>query len=335
MHFVLNLPKTSRKWLQAVLNVNAKAAGISPDEMLLETGLDPEKWHAGDWVDQTEVTELWRAGERLSGRPELALDMLNEMQVTDTGLLALEFMSSTRLRDAINDLLRHSALLTQAWIYELNESGKYPAVIIRPSAGFSDYSHHSLDVNVASGVFWARTLLGRSEHDIHSVTFSHDGHGLADRYTSILGCPCLFSQTQTSVRFTPGALDYEIATGDEQLHSVLQARIGKHLREGKRWSDIVKFTLSDLLDQKIRPSRQQVAELIGVSERSLVRHLETEKTSFRLMVEQVVEEKALSMLKTGVSAEKIAEHMGYSDSSTLARMLKRRTGQKISELRNR
>ena len=70
----------------------------------------------------------------------------------------------------------------------------------------------------------------------------------------------------------------------------------------------------------------QVAEALGVSERSLRRHLATAGTSFRTLLGESRLLAAGDLLRAGMSVEEASERMGYSEPSAFSHAFKRWSG---------
>jgi AraC-like DNA-binding protein len=78
----------------------------------------------------------------------------------------------------------------------------------------------------------------------------------------------------------------------------------------------------------------QVAELAGVSVRTLQRKLAAEGRIYSELVDEIRAERAVDLLKnTDVSLVEIAKEVGYSTPSNFARAFERSTGQSPTEFR--
>ena len=81
-------------------------------------------------------------------------------------------------------------------------------------------------------------------------------------------------------------------------------------------------------------SMPDVAHQLGMSERSLRRKLDDAGTSFREIVDQVRQTRALEMvLQSDLPIQSIAEQLGFEDARSLRRRLTEWTGRSARELR--
>jgi len=76
--------------------------------------------------------------------------------------------------------------------------------------------------------------------------------------------------------------------------------------------------VTELLTKKIRPE-PEIAAAMGISKRTLRRHLSTEQASFRSIYNQVLSERACTLLQNGHLIEEVAEELGYSDERSFRR----------------
>ncbi|MEC3909125.1 helix-turn-helix domain-containing protein [Sphingobium sp. CR2-8] len=77
----------------------------------------------------------------------------------------------------------------------------------------------------------------------------------------------------------------------------------------------------------------RASELLGMSARSLQRHLATEGSGFHEILDEYRHMKALLLLRQGKRGKMIANLLGFDDDSSFRRSFKRWTGQSVSEWR--
>ena len=75
------------------------------------------------------------------------------------------------------------------------------------------------------------------------------------------------------------------------------------------------------------PSREQLADMLGLSTRTFARRLKDAGTSYAKLLQRVQTERAKSYLRhTSVPISEIAERMGYSDPAAFTRAFQGWTG---------
>jgi AraC-like DNA-binding protein len=83
------------------------------------------------------------------------------------------------------------------------------------------------------------------------------------------------------------------------------------------------------------PTARQAAKALAMSERTLHRRLEQERTTFRKLLDQFRHEKAVALLASRrYSIAEVAFLLGYSELSAFYRAFRRWTGKSPAELRD-
>jgi len=148
------------------------------------------------------------------------------------------------------------------------------------------------------------------------------------------GCPIEFSAECFQVEFDAEDFSRPIPTADPvmvdmcvRMTEQAAQKIGEHFT-GKVRQEIAKLLA------KGDPRREQVADMLCVSERTLQRRLSEEGTSFAELVDMVRRERAERLLAQGsLSATEMAFELGFSDPSNFYRACKRWFGLSPSSLR--
>ncbi len=324
--------KPDLEWLEFDLKVACRITGLARAAFLQAAAIAPSQLKVAD--NKVVSRKIWETAEQLTGRREIGLEVLDDLQLDDFGDLGLAVITANDFQSAIQNLATLSGTLSRRWKYEFVDHPRYPAVVIEKTEEEHRYPHHSVDSNVAIGVFLARALLGKSHYDIYRANFRHPDFGVGNIYEERLACRCRFNQPVDGVEFSVGSLSHPMPLRNKPMHDALLTQLHHRLAIKDDVKAKVRKVVFELLQQQLWPNRQRVANLLCVSERTLVRQLQQAEATFRDLQEAVLEKETRRLLVAGLSAEQIAEKLGYSGSSPLARMMKRRTGKKLSELRD-
>ena len=82
------------------------------------------------------------------------------------------------------------------------------------------------------------------------------------------------------------------------------------------------------------PTLQDMAEKENLTERTFMRHLQAEGTSYQQLLDDVRQERACWLLEnTDTTVEAIAHSLGYEDASNFSRTFKRWCGQTPREFK--
>lgn len=110
----------------------------------------------------------------------------------------------------------------------------------------------------------------------------------------------------------------------------------KPLRNGGGFSESVLTLLSGILDdEETLPSLELVAEAAGMSSRTFQRRLSEESRTFKGLLDETRQDRALSLVAAGREPiSRVASRLGYSSQTSLNRSMKRWTGKNPTAFRN-
>jgi AraC-like DNA-binding protein len=196
---------------------------------------------------------------------------------------------------------------------------------------------HQVDNVLASWCLFARRFL--NFEGWHSVWFEHSGpedEGPRREYQQLFGCEVLFDQPASGFRFVESALDEVFPQANEPMLQMLldhATEILAGLDKTQLMSQQVKNLLRLVLKQQT-PSSEIIAEMLGMSSRTLQRKLDEEGTSYKDLLNELRVELALYYLQnTDLSLESIAYQLGYAEARSFYRGFKQWTGRTAGSYR--
>lgn len=319
----------------------AAAAGIAPEQALAGTGLDVESIrdpHAltsiGDYAAACENILASGADHRV-----IAFDVGARLHLPVYGMYGYALMCSPSVRDFCDFAVRYHLLATpmlrMSWsqvgdlaIWDFSEiyhEQMSPAVrhfILRQQMMMT--VTHLRDV-AGPDVWPERALLAVPNVDNSSID------------EQALGCPCHFDMDVHQLHYSADILDQEPRFANSVTYAWLEENCEELLGHANNSTGLT-ARISQLLTRspQLPLTMQAVADLLGMSERTLRRRLDNEGTRFADIVDDARKSRALRLMqKTRMSADEIAAKSGFSDTSNLRRAVKRWTGQTFRELRRR
>lgn len=328
----ITAPRTDARWAQLILQAAASGAAVSPAELLHMAGLRAPDWSTERRIDQGVITAIWTTAAHHAGRPEIGLDLMQHLHPSAIGALAFELMAAPTFREAAQDFFRHSPLISDMWQFDLQEIGNRAIVRIRPTDPNAPVSHHSLDAIVGACVLMTRDWLSGGRIAYDEVEFAHPDFGRGELYAQRLGCRCRFNTAETRLSLPADRLALAMPAADADIHAAIHASLESRQRDTKDLRASIEQCIRRRISAGAQFSRALVAEELQMSERVLLRRLADQRLSFRQVSEQLVESLARRWLMRQ-PAESVAEQLGYCDAAALGKMIKRRTGQTITELR--
>jgi AraC-like DNA-binding protein len=186
---------------------------------------------------------------------------------------------------------------------------------------------------------WARVtseVFGPLRFD--EVRFRHDAQVPLERYEAVFGCRPRFLAAKDALITSAAVLDHTNPAGDERLVEVLERYAEARLREIPE-RPTLSARVASLIREALPRGELDVASIarrLRMSERTLRRRLEAERTSHSDLLDGVRRELALRYLgEEGLSVEEASFRLGFNGSSGLNRAFKRWTGVSPSEYRSR
>src|SRR5690606_10625016 len=136
----------------------------------------------------------------------------------------------------------------------------------------------------------------------------------------LLQCPVLFEQDEDSILYSQTDMHRPVLSADEQLASTLDNMAVTQLGQlSERFSRRVRDCLLQQLEQESEVSRKATAELMHMTERTLLRRLKDEGTTFQEVLDNLREELAYQYLqRPDCTVQSVSFMLGFSDASTFS-----------------
>jgi hypothetical protein len=168
------------------------------------------------------------------------------------------------------------------------------------------------------------------------VTFRHSKPEDDRAYRDIFRCNIRYGQPSDSILFSALDMERPVPSANEELAMMLDEMATKYLafRFGSRFCRKVREVLVDQLPNG-EPSKGETARLLNMAERTLLRRLREENTTFQEVLDRLREELAYDYLRRDdLKLEEIAYLLGFSSNSTFSRAFVRWTGKRPSDWRD-
>lgn len=256
-------------------------------------------------------------------------DMVKNINPQVFGLLGYITSRSANLYDALNVLLRFSRLAVD---------GQHLTPLQLEKVAGTQRLHWPLldnayiylnELNLLAMVHVARSMTEQPQLPLLQVHYAHAALAPAKLYQAFLGCPVYFQQPRYELIFLEESLTIPSKQADPQLIHLLfqqaEAQLDQ-LHYQKDHKANIQFILAEKIKHAEIPTITALAGQLGLSERTLQRYLKNEGTSFKQLLEQVKMQRCDVLLQQQFSLVKIAEALGYSDQSALARAYKKYYG---------
>ncbi len=327
---------SSAAWIRGLVAMFS-AQGLDMAQVAQAAAISPARWQQPDArFHADEVTRLWNAAISQSGQPCLGVDCDLIAKYVNFDAVGFAVLASTDLRQGLDSLSRYLALISSATTFELQLDGPDAWLAI----GHTGYtqpvpwqrSAHSL-LTVLTLCRWATRRPIEPLHAEFHFPQPCD-HGALAR---ALNCPVRFGCADSRFLLSGADLALEIPSRDPVLLN-LHERVMQ-----ERLISLDATTVRQRVQDEIRrwlhlgePRRQDIAERLGLTDRTLQRRLSAEGASFQQLLDDTRRELArLHLADPQLSLAQVAGLLGFVDQSNFFRASKRWFGMPPSQLRAR
>jgi AraC-like DNA-binding protein len=269
----------------------------------------------------TTFVEIFEEAAQRLREPALGLRLGRDLHVSELGPAGLVFTSSSTLQVAMRKfsraieswqssasmdlLVKHDISL---WVYQISDSNIWPRV---QDAEFSLSAMCNM-IRLVRGPTWNPV----------EVLFEHAAPADLKPYKRMFRCAVRFGQQTNALLLSLKDLDVPIKTADMHMAAMMERHAADLIaREAMPHSlvDQVKALVSRRLARE-KLLVDDIAKDLGLSHRSLQRHLADAGTSVRDIVREVRQECVETLAgNDGMSRAALARALGYADSSVLWR----------------
>ena len=322
-------PLISGAWFQWVVRC-LDAVDVPLDRICEELDLDLATMSDPDGhVDRDTATRVWREAAKLSSDPLLGLHAAEHFQLGLNSLLAHLMVSSANVEEALHVLARYQSLVTAGPVVSVDPRDEGTAIVVEMVEGRLPFLRHQLEFVFGVIARMVRTVAG-PDAEIAAVRFKHSAGDAPAAYRASLGCRVEFDARENSLILPRATLDRP-----SPQHSPIVVRKLKGMAE-EELENRADVGLSHLVEVVVRHRLRageahktrlgDVARELHLSERSLQRRLAEESLTYAAILDAVRRDVAEQLLEGGASRERVAARVGFSNTTTFSRALRRWRG---------
>lgn len=309
----------------------------------VETGLSPIALLRGSGISADELTdpnvEIGAVNElkvianflkAAGARPGLGLEVGLRYRATTYGLWGYGLISSATAADALTLALRYLPL-TYVFTRVSRHDGDGRVCLRFDESDFADdIRRFVIERDMAAAASLMQELIG-DDFALHYFRLRASGrrNAVGARMTRILGAVPAYASPENEIAFDAGLLVRRLSSANpvtaalcEQLCAELIERRGRQ----RDTSGQVRQHLEIAAAGRERgfPALAQVAAQLHLSERTLKRRLQSEGTSFRLLLEAQRRQSAAELMRNHrLNLTQIADVLGFADLSSFSQAYKR------------
>jgi AraC-like DNA-binding protein len=325
------LTVSSRAMLQA-----CERLGVDTETLLQAVGISRQTIEDPDArLQGSQVAALWAKAYELSRDPVLSLHAAEACPLGAYKVIDYMGANARTVGEAFRCATRYFPLINTAVTLTIDESGDPvtfdvggeggPAGVSRPYAEYC-LSVFVLHVRAATGV----------PFPVRRVTFAHRIPPDIREHERIFGCEVRFEAERNRLELARAAWETPTTGAHPGVLGVLIEHANLLLSRLPRGPDLIERTRRAIA-HRLRggdPSLEAVARELGMSERSLQRHLGDLGYTFNAVADEVREATArLYLEQPDMALAEIGYLLGFADQSTFNRAFKRWTGSTPRQVR--
>ena len=322
-------PKTLSVGAQLAIK-KLKLAGADVDQILDKAGLTLRAVNKQDgWISEQRMGKLFEIAAEELDDPHFGLHLGEQEDTRDFGPIAYIGISSETLGDAINNLQRYLHIVTDGWQLELSIEGQDAVIEYVPSEPKLQDYRQMVEANAGSIIIAYQTFLGEPLQP-KEVHFAHPRFGEGQEYEIVLGCPVKFQQNRNRIILNRNDLALPLKTADDKLLRALKNLCNQAYKKRTSKAPALVSRIHQVAIELIPKGKgraKDIATEIGMSERTMHRHLVKEGLSIASVLDNLKEDLALAYIKRDdLTLTQVAFLLGYADHSAFSTAFKRWTG---------
>ncbi len=302
--------------------------GIDYNPLFRKVGMDPEALKSrNSRYPENSVRRLWQLAVKETRGMNLGLKVAEHIRPCTFDVVGYSMTCSATLREAMHRFARFEKLISNSATVTVSETPDTLKVSFDFNMGGGTQPvWQAVDTSVAGLVRFISWIAGDEIVPV-AVSFRHKGPQDLSEYRNFFVCPIQFSCSENCVIFRVADMDRPILSADEQLASLLDTVAISNMAEvNERFAKQVRHCLEvQVSDGRI--SRLRTAQLMNMTERTLLRRLKEEGTTFQEVLDKLREELAYDyLLRPDITIQEVSMLLGFSEPSTFSRAFKRWTG---------
>lgn len=315
---------TSAVWVKGIAEMLA-AEGLDVASLLAAASIDPAAIESADARFPTErISHLWQLAVERSGNPALALAQHEVVRPASFDVVGYAMMSSDNLHGAFERLIRYMLILSDALSLTMNEEEGGYRLSFELFGGDRLVPRQRIEFIFVMVISFARWISGRDLNP-RAVEFAYPPPSDLAPYRSAFPCPMSFIAERNTLLFARDDMMVPLPTSNPGLAELHERFAGTYLRHFDHSN--VSYQVRESIIRRLpagEPRRDEIASELCMSERTLQRRLEEEKTSFNELLDRTRRELADQYLsRLHLSLTQAAYLLGFTDQSSFFRACRR------------
>ena len=303
--------------------------GVDTAAMLRSVGIERQTLENPDArLQNRAVGALWAKAYELSGDPVLSLHVAEACPLGAYKVIDYMAASARTVGEAFRCSARYFKLINTAVRLPIDESGDPVTFDVVSESGPPGVSRPYAEFCLAVFVLHVRAATG-VPFELRRVTFAHRLPPDVSEHERVFGCPVRFEAEHNRLYLDRAVWEAPTRGAHPGVLTVLIDHADLLLSRLPRGPDLIERTRR-AIGGRLRggdPSLEGVARELGMSERSLQRHLGELGYTYNALADEVREATArLYLEQPDIALAEIGYLLGFAEQSTFTRAFKRWTG---------
>lgn len=265
--------------------------------------------------------ELWEAFCAAAGDPLIGARLGLDLQVGHLDLVGMLLMSCQTQGEALDLLLEYHPIVGEGGDFRVEHQGGDCLLIYEPH--YRVRRRERVEAVMACVLNLTRWITG-DRFEIRALSLTSPPGADRQRYRELLRAPVRFDAPVNALVFSPSLQATPLIQANAGMRDHLQQLADQALAELDQTS--LGRRVQAMLRQAPARGREQIADQLEISSRHLVRKLQEEGTTFKLLRATLLQQLAEERLGKGASVAEVAEALGFSDESAFTKAFKRWAG---------
>src|SRR5215510_15198863 len=312
----------------------AQSVGIDPRTMMRKVRLPLESLERPDLrIAATSLRRLLEASAAASGVEEFGLLMAERGALANLGPVALVVREQATIGDALNALARFIHIHHEGMRLMIDSQGDVVTLTIHLRGSIPRAPRQSSEMALGSLHRIIRALAGDDWRPLEAH-LTHPPPRNRKYYRSFFGCPLIFNAEVDALVISSRDLDRPIPSAHPLIANYLERRVEAIDVRPRQWDARVTEVVRALLADG-GCSVERVAAHFACTRRTIHRHLAECGTSFSEILDAERADLALRLIEDrNRPLADVAEMLGFSAQSAMARWFKGRFGRSVTEWRS-
>ena len=286
-------------------------------------------------LDGDQVCLMISLGKMLAKKDKpFSLQILQHFKEDTLGMLGLAIINAQDAEQALNLFQEYTELFIPGFDFSINYSDRYLDVEILPLANFKKLESTLVELICCAFDFYGK----RSGFEIQAeFYFSHDVSDYKSQLEQQFESPVYSHSPINRIRIPRAVLAQRVKSPNSSMQAVYIAQLNLEKAKHEQQSSI-SFQARRIMHYSgkkgIFLNRDQLADQLSCSHRTLTRKLKSEGVSFQQLLDEVRFSMAKQMLyQSSKSTKQIANYIGITNPSVFCRAFKKWSGVTPSEYR--